>query len=334
MIPEETLANDLSDIGAFLASPNAQEIYYVLTTADDEVSIMFPQKWTFGKVLYFSIRYGNVLSIALDIPKNFRNYFDISPMHVPVRIACDGDLSPPTTFYMTPELNVTFDSGYPCASRFQEARINHGPGDLISLWTYTYQGAARGPLQDWGTPTIKPEIQSYFNFGFTAATTIATMSTFIARYRKQNGRFTRVLRRDGGFYFLAAIGTRLANIIAIFVWVHFYVDCDGDPCAWSLFSPYLRGTPSLPEGENPDFAILMLLQFQYVVIPILVQRLVINVRKVDFMGSQPLASTLLFARSTSSGSDPSGVDSEGEGLGYDLNTAQIPDGINQGAVIT
>lgn len=41
---------------------------------------------------------------------------------------------------------------------------------------------------------------------------------------------------------------------------------------------------------------------QEVVVPILAQRLLINMRSIDYMGSHPLASTLLFAR-TQGGSD-------------------------------
>ena len=34
---------------------------------------------------------------------------------------------------------------------------------------------------------------------------------------------------------------------------------------------------------------------QYAIVPILAQRLMINMRKVDYLGSEPIASTLLFA---------------------------------------
>ena len=72
-------------------------------------------------------------------------------------------------------------------------------------------------------------------------------------------------------------------------------------------------------------------RFQYVIIPILVQRLIINMRKVDFMGSRPLASTLLFAPATPSGSDPLHV--EDEGICH--NISQLSEGgINEGPTIT
>ena len=44
-----------------------------------------------------------------------------------------------------------------------------------------------------------------------------------------------------------------------------------------------------------SFANPPLYRGHYVIIPILAQRLLINMRKVDYMGSEPLASKLLFA---------------------------------------
>ena len=49
---------------------------------------------------------------------------------------------------------------------------------------------------------------------------------------------------------------------------------------------------------------------QEVVVPILAQRLLINMRSVDYMGSRPLASTLMFAPSTG--------ESEGSSESYDM----------------
>jgi hypothetical protein len=37
------------------------------------------------------------------------------------------------------------------------------------------------------------------------------------------------------------------------------------------------------------------IRVQYAIVPILAQRLMINMRKVDYLGSEPIASTLLFA---------------------------------------
>ena len=48
------------------------------------------------------------------------------------------------------------------------------------------------------------------------------------------------------------------------------------------------------------------IRLQYAIVPILAQRLMINMRRVDYLGSAPLASTLLFApQEESDGSDDS-----------------------------
>ena len=53
----------------------------------------------------------------------------------------------------------------------------------------------------------------------------------------------------------------------------------------------LLGFPS--SQKNVDLTVAY--RIYYVGLPILAQRLLINIRRVDDMGSQPLASTLLFA---------------------------------------
>ncbi|KAJ3548429.1 hypothetical protein NMY22_g1260 [Coprinellus aureogranulatus] len=53
-------------------------VHYVLTTVDEEVSVIHPQKWRQGKVLFMFIRYAPFINIALKLVRDYRNYYTIS----------------------------------------------------------------------------------------------------------------------------------------------------------------------------------------------------------------------------------------------------------------
>ncbi|TEB28603.1 hypothetical protein FA13DRAFT_773994 [Coprinellus micaceus] len=54
-------------------------VYYILTTMAEEVRIIFPQRWNRGKMLYSIIRYGTLAHISLQLGRDYRNYFSITP---------------------------------------------------------------------------------------------------------------------------------------------------------------------------------------------------------------------------------------------------------------
>ena len=78
-------------------------------------------------------------------------------------------------------------------------------------------------------------------------------------------------------------------------------------------------------------------RFQYVIIPILVQRLIINMRKVDYMGSEPVASKLLFAPPAPGSEDDLdgdfgsiGMTPETSGPRYRGAAGEVSDGCKEG----
>ncbi|KAJ3548140.1 hypothetical protein NMY22_g1377 [Coprinellus aureogranulatus] len=100
---------------------------------------------------------------------------------------------------------------------------------------------------------------------------VQVCAALIMRYKGQKGRLLRVLRRDGGIYYFALTGIELGQAISR--------------------TPAIMAVRHLE--SNAGYWLIQ--RCQIVVIPIAAQRLMINIRKVNYMDSRPIASKLLFA---------------------------------------
>ncbi|KAJ3529338.1 hypothetical protein NMY22_g9037 [Coprinellus aureogranulatus] len=118
---------------------------------------------------------------------------------------------------------------------------------------------------------IGRDIQSYIGFVTTAVLSLLAGVALVVRYRGHNGRLVQVLRRDGGLYYIALAGIRFGLAI--------------------VRTPAILAMSQLL--SNPGYILMLVLS--YIGIPILAQRLMINLRKTDYIGSRPIASKLLFA---------------------------------------
>ncbi|KAJ3540065.1 hypothetical protein NMY22_g4460 [Coprinellus aureogranulatus] len=104
-------------------------------------------------------------------------------------------------------------------------------------------------------------------------------ATLIILYKGRKGRLVQVLQRDGGLYYIASASIGL--IVAI------------------TRTPAIVAVGALDPSPISMFVNVS----QYVGIPILAQRLMINIRKTDYVGSRPIASKLLFAPPTPGSED-------------------------------
>ncbi|KAJ3512897.1 hypothetical protein NMY22_g15201 [Coprinellus aureogranulatus] len=124
------------------------------------------------------------------------------------------------------------------------------------------------------------DVRQYVNFAFTILLLALAIATLVIRYRHHNGRLIQVIRRDGVLYYFTVTAIR--------------------------FAIALMYTPSVIPAEERESspAIVFALGFQDTCVPILAQRLLLNLRKVEYPGTRPIASALLFAPYQRDGSSP------------------------------
>ncbi|KAJ3545572.1 hypothetical protein NMY22_g2378 [Coprinellus aureogranulatus] len=326
-------------------------VYYVLLTISEEVSIIFPQKWSRGKVLFLIIRYGTCVFIAVQLSREYRNYFFISlpdraarhccsyttvrdnlqlpptqptlgeiALYSVVRFACEGSLG----YYGT--LDTRIHNAVVSLGLCLSALLQVGPietvlilvlcsvpsiiTNLFNIVAVLQYPAEPTPdiLAEMGYPCYVPanelwmqrtvagigrDVRRYVTFATTAVLLLLAAATLIVRYKGRSGRVVHVLRRDGGIHYVSLAGLRFVQAVV--------------------------NTPAILSAEqwgtNP--AAILFQVSDAVITPILAQRLMINLRKVDYMGSQPMASKLLFAPQSSEAED----DREGE----ELRNFEIPE---------
>ncbi|TEB28599.1 hypothetical protein FA13DRAFT_1793780 [Coprinellus micaceus] len=242
--------------------------------------------------------------------RDYRNYFSIFPdackvlyvvrdvVHYLVALTCDfslglclGALLQSKPLYLS--ATVILSCGIPAVN----ALIN-----IVSFIQYPAELVS--PLDtELGYPCYVPSAEGWIEKTImTAVLALLGVVTVVIRYRGQGGRLFRVISWDGGVHYLSLLAIRMTVAI--------------------LWTPTVLSMLELE--RNPVY--LLADVANRVVIPILAQRLLINMRKIDYMGSVPVASKLLFAHSASV--------SEGDTESYlnSLVVAQMPPGYpNQGA---
>ncbi|KAJ3523713.1 hypothetical protein NMY22_g11317 [Coprinellus aureogranulatus] len=148
--------------------------------------------------------------------------------------------------------------------------------------------------EQWMATTVTGlglNIRRYIFFATTALLFVIAIFTLVMRYRGHNGRLVNVLRRDGGLYYIALAGAVLPlkyhDFRSLLV------------CAKSSLKDVdeaLRLMWSLKTNTvHFQLAVQILDLAHSVILPILAQRLMLNLRTADYMGSRPYASKLLFA---------------------------------------
>ncbi|KAJ3517718.1 hypothetical protein NMY22_g13902 [Coprinellus aureogranulatus] len=270
---------------------HALYIYYVLTSIEEEVSLILAPKWSWGKLLFIIIRHGTVVYSALQLMRDYRTYLVVSPIVCKTWMvaynaalylswcACDaalglclGALLQVKGFYLAVILTLAMG---PCviAGIFTVVAEIQYPAEPVTemFKELGYPCYAPSPEQ-WLKLTLSglgADVRAYLNFATTAVLLFLGGAALVLRYKGHKGRLIQILRRDGGVYFIALAGVR--------------------------FGLALTNTPMILAASQRDFSPGLVCHM--VLIPIFAQRLLINLRKADHMGSSTTVSRLLFAPS-------------------------------------
>ncbi|TEB28645.1 hypothetical protein FA13DRAFT_1711663 [Coprinellus micaceus] len=277
--------------------------YYVLTTMDREISLIFPQAWTRGKLLYVVIRYGFVVSICLLLSTNYRNQLVLDPVvsaspfrstdersdssriarHWPSRQVSLGFLSflhaklfPPLKSRVVAELAL-------CLSALNQSKGLYTLGLLticlsvpcIDIVFSTIANVQYPHQWDHITSLYTGRTLRFFLGVFTVTWLMVEPIKIFFRYRGNRGRLLQIMRRDGGLYSISLIGWPVLRRRE------------------STHERYLSNYQIAPPETYPASTLYNVIGD--ILVPILAQRLMVNIRQVDSMGSQPFASKLLFA---------------------------------------
>ncbi|TEB28652.1 hypothetical protein FA13DRAFT_1735487 [Coprinellus micaceus] len=270
-------------------------VYYTLTTTDKEISVVFSssQAWNRGKTFHTLIRYGTLLYIALHLARDFRNYFEISlpscramlvMFEAARRVAlltCDLSLGLClSALLQTNALSLIAILALSLVIPFVASILNivgvfQYPASPISqldkelgypCYVVSFEDFVKGTVMYIGR-----DVRAYIDLAATAILALLGVATLFVRFKGHGGRLIQVLRRDGGIQYLSLLVIRLVSAI--------------------LATPALI-TPGVLD-DNPAY--LLVTMVNNVGIPILAQRLLINMRATEYVGSQPIASKLLFA---------------------------------------
>ncbi|KAJ3546290.1 hypothetical protein NMY22_g2116 [Coprinellus aureogranulatus] len=291
----------------------AFNVYYVLTTLGEEVSVIYRQKWGCGKILFLVIRYGMCIYVALDLIANFRNYYYVSPegckalgivsqgdpelavlirqfiltgspaaaiglAHVACDVALGLCLSALLGLHSILLAMITLVSAFPSSFNLvimMIARIQYPlqpvPDDLDKELGYPCAYISTADLVKHTAMRLGRNERRYLYFSTTIVLLLVAVVTLAVRYRGRNHRLLQVLRRDGGIYYVVIAAIRLAHAII--------------------------STPRIIPVSKVDgnAGIMTLNAAGDVVVPILAQRLLLNMRKVDYQGTECVGSKLLFA---------------------------------------
>ncbi|KAJ3546317.1 hypothetical protein NMY22_g2107 [Coprinellus aureogranulatus] len=68
------------------------QVYHIFTTLSEEVAVMFPQKWNRGRSLFTFIRYGMPVYMAMHLLRDFKNYFILNPLGCKALIIMENGL--------------------------------------------------------------------------------------------------------------------------------------------------------------------------------------------------------------------------------------------------
>ncbi|TEB28571.1 hypothetical protein FA13DRAFT_1815705 [Coprinellus micaceus] len=308
-------------------------VFYVLETMPEEVSLILPQRWGRGKGLYMIMRYGTLVYIALGLSRDYRNYFSISPGSCKaLLVLCQGVLfcrvivGDEWAFTRSGKvangfvvLTCDFSLGL-CISALLQAKLQFVIAILAiscGLSTVTVvlavvslsrrRAEPVSPLfvelgypcyniagEEWSKQTVAGvgrSIRAYVNFAATTLLGLLCIGAITVRYKGQSGRLVRVLLRDGGIHALSLLAIRMTWAV--------------------LWTPEIV-PPSELDGSPAYFLANVA---SNVIIPILAQRLLLNMRKVDYAGSEPIASKLLFSPPVPGIGDELDLDRSGVVLG-------------------
>ncbi|TEB29782.1 hypothetical protein FA13DRAFT_595242 [Coprinellus micaceus] len=211
-------------------------VYYVLTTIAEEVTVVLPQRWNRGKIFYMSIRYATLVYIALQLSRDYRNYFSISPE------VCKALLTALHVVTSIASLLSEFSLGL-CLAALLEAKaiffclilalscgisLVNAIFGLVSFVQYPAEPVSHLDIElgypcyfpsskEWGEQTIiyvGRDARTYVNLACTVVLALLAAMTVIVRYKGQGGKIIHVIRRDGGLHYLSLLAIRVAFTVS------------------------------------------------------------------------------------------------------------------------
>ncbi|TEB24805.1 hypothetical protein FA13DRAFT_1287540 [Coprinellus micaceus] len=209
-------------------------VYYILTTMAEEVSIILPQKWNRGKSLYMVIRYGMLSFMILQLTRDYRSEFSLSPT------SCKALLVVYDCFKYAVDFTCNFSLALCLGALLQARKLYllailaiscYNPIlNVVTSVIADFQYAAEPPspiLAELGYPCyymsqekysktigyIGADIRQYLSLATTSVLFLVGVTTFAVRYKGHGGGLVRVMLRDGGLHYLSLLGIKLTLAI-------------------------------------------------------------------------------------------------------------------------
>ncbi|TEB20085.1 hypothetical protein FA13DRAFT_1743458 [Coprinellus micaceus] len=267
-------------------------LYHYATTFDEEVKYIWPQPtWKLGKILFLTARYASILSIISDWATSTPNFADISV------VGCQVGLYASNLTGMVSRMAAE-GTLWLCLYALLEGKARYLYLLIVGFLCFTIPAQVLQSFYIFSPKAITPSLmdnivgwpcnfgpvrhQSYYAIAtyltFTRALLAALVGfvTISIRYRKQDHSLIRVIRREGGMYYISALVL--------------------------LFAVALVSTPGIPVKDK--YSIVGPLRL--VLINVFVERLILRMKNVDDPGTQACISSLMFNRpAPGSGSDAS-----------------------------
>ncbi|KAJ2922339.1 hypothetical protein H1R20_g14749, partial [Candolleomyces eurysporus] len=265
---------------------------YLEWATKTEVNRIWSHKQNVGKFLFLTTRYAPIVAIICNFLTNFRLYWRIgnkgcmaldvihSVMDLIAASAAEATLllclyalldAKKVWFYVFMILSFAFTVTILIleATDISHQRVlSHQllPKHWQSLGYPCYFDSSRQSPIIYG-------VVAYISFTRTALAALLAIATFLHRYRRSGSSMIKVIRREGGLYYLSTILLRLIDAI-------------------------IR-TPNMPTIIDPADAVTLAIaiySLRVLAIPILANRLLLNMRKINENNANTLISTMLFTK--------------------------------------
>ncbi|KAF6746449.1 hypothetical protein DFP72DRAFT_855335 [Ephemerocybe angulata] len=194
-------AEELQELAAELSSRMKDELYYYLSTLSEEISMIWPQKWQTGNVLFLFNRYVPLINFATSLVVELRFYVTISPKLTPL----SSDLH--AAFHYTYWNYHTWPNFH---KRFQSRNFIGKLGILVISMGLSHIQLQKG-LNQRGTSLL----QRLSSPGRLLGMSALVVFIFSVRYRDQEGALLQIVRRDSGAYVFAVVVIRLGGVLTI-----------------------------------------------------------------------------------------------------------------------
>ncbi|KAF6749357.1 hypothetical protein DFP72DRAFT_913238 [Ephemerocybe angulata] len=256
-------------------------IYYYITTFDAEVEHIWPQPtWKLGKLLFLLTRYSSVVVRILDIIISI-------PLHRALGISTCQSLIM-SRFAILIISNLSAEAVFwVCLYALLGGKAKYLIFLVLGFLAFTIpmqilQGFFIGTWEAVPLPQEEYEIGyscsyirgikyenlytigAYIAFARTTCVMIVAVYTVVVRYRAKNNNIIKIIRREGGMYYISAM------------LLHLFAGLS-----------YFPGNPVFDKYNIVTAAKLLL-------IPIFADRLLLKMQNIDDPGTQAVISTLMF----------------------------------------